>query len=77
MKKRKRKPSKIIYVVNRPRPSQSKGEWIVRMHGKILSHHKLKSRAVKAARIQARKRDGYSVMIQRSDGKFERGFFPK
>ena len=70
-----RKPSRIIYVVNRRRPGQNKGDWAVRMHGKILSPHRLKSVAIKRARIEARKR-GFSVMIQNTDGSFSRGFTP-
>ena len=73
--KKKAKPSKVIYVVCRPTPGQSKGDWCVRMHGKILSHHKLKSAAVKAARTQARKRN-YSVMVQNRNGSFSHGFHP-
>jgi len=70
-----RKPSRVIYVVNRRRPGQSMGDWAVRMHGKILSHHRLKSVAIKRARIEARKR-GFSVLIQNTDGSFGQGFTP-
>lgn len=69
------KPSKVIYVVNRPAPGHNKGDWVVRMHGKILSRHKLKNRAVKKARIEARKRN-FTYMVQRTDGTFEYGHHP-
>lgn len=72
---KKAKPSKVIYVVCRPKPGQNTGDWCVRMHGKILSSHKLKSAAVKRARVEARKRN-YSVMIQNKNGKFSQGFTP-
>jgi hypothetical protein len=72
---KKAKPSKVIYVVNRPRPGHNKGDWTVRMHGKILSHHKLKGRAIKVARVQARKRN-FTVMVQNADGSFAYGFHP-
>jgi hypothetical protein len=71
----KKKPSKIIYVVNHPKPGQSVGDWLVRMHGKYLSHHRKKSVAIKRARIEARKR-GFSVLVQNKDGKWAKGFTP-
>lgn len=74
---KKAKPSRVIYVVCRPRPGQSRGDWCVRMHGKILSHHKLKNVAVKRARVEARKRSGYSVMVQNMNGSMGYGFTPK
>jgi len=71
----KRKLPKVIYVVNRPRPGMNKGDWMVRMHGKILSHHKHKTVAIKHARAEAKKRN-YSVLIQKADGTFQKGFHP-
>lgn len=75
VKRKKAKPSRIIYVVCRPTPGQSSGDWCVRMHGKILSQHRKKEVAVSRARIEARKR-GFSVMIQNKNGKFSKGFTP-
>lgn len=74
-KKKGRKPSRVIYVVNRPMPGQSKGDWCVRMHGKILSHHRLKGAAIKAARAEAKKRN-FSVLVQNRNGSFSHGFHP-
>jgi len=74
-KKKKAKPSRVIYVVCRPTPGQSSGDWCVRMHGKLLSRHRKKEVAVKRARIEARKRN-FSVMIQNKNGKFSKGFTP-
>ena len=74
-KKKGRKPSRVIYVVNRPAPGQSVGDWVARMHGKILSRHKLKTQAIKHARVEARKRN-YTVLIQNRNGSFSRGFHP-
>jgi len=73
--KKKRKLPKVIYVVNRPRPGMNKGDWCVRMHGKIISHHKHKKVAVKHARVEAKKRN-YSVLIQNTNGSFSKGFHP-
>jgi len=70
-----RRPSRVIYVVNRCRPSQTKGDWAVRGHGKVYSYHRLKSAAIKKAR-QIAKKKGYTVLIQGKDGKFVRGFTP-
>ena len=41
--KHKRKPSNVIYVVSKPQPGEVKGDWAVRSHGKIFSHHKTSS----------------------------------
>jgi len=72
---KKGKPSKVIYVVCRPKPGQNTGDWTVRMHGKLISSHKNKDVAIKKARVEARKRD-YSVMIQNKNGRFSKGFTP-
>lgn len=71
-----RKPSNVIYVVNRLQPGQLRGDWAVRGHGKIYSHHRIKQMAIKQARIIARKRDA-TVMIQKTDGTFSEGFKPR
>ena len=74
--KKDRSPSNVIYVVNRPQPGQLRGDWAVRGHGKIYSHHRIKQMAIKQARIIARKRDA-TVMIQKTDGTFSEGFKPR
>jgi hypothetical protein len=71
-----RKPSNVIYVVNKPQPGQVRGDWAVRGHGKIYSHHRTKINAIRAARKIARERDA-TVMVQRTDGTFSMGFKPK
>ena len=71
-----RKPSNVIYVVNKPQPGQVRGDWAVRGHGKIYSHHRTKENAIKAARKIAKTKDA-TVMVQRTDGTFETGFKPK
>ena len=55
LEKKHRKPSNVIYVVSRPQPGQLKGDWAVRSHGKIYSHHRKKIVAIKAARQIASK----------------------
>lgn len=69
------KPSKIIFVVCSPKPGQTQGDWLVRMHGKYLSRHRNKDTAIDRARIEARKRN-YTVMIQNKNGTFSKGFHP-
>jgi hypothetical protein len=71
-----RKPSNVIYVVSKPQPGQVKGDWAVRSHGKIYSHHRKQENAIKAARKIAKEKDA-TVMIQGTDGKFREGFKPK
>ena len=71
-----RKPSNVIYVVSRPQPGQVRGDWAVRGHGKIYSHHRTKEKAVQNARIIARER-GATVMVQRTNGTFSKGFKPR
>ena len=74
--KKERRPSNVIYVVNKPQPGQVRGDWAVRGHGKIYSHHRTKINAVRAARKIARGKDA-TVMVQRTDGTFSMGFKPK
>lgn len=75
-KKKHRKPSNVIYVVSRPQPGQLRGDWAVRSHGKIYSHHRKKVVAIKAAREIAKEKEA-TVMIQKTDGTFSRGFKPR
>lgn len=71
-----RKPSNVIYVVSKPQPGQVRGDWAVRSHGKIYSHHRLKESAIKQARNIARERNA-TVLIQNTDGTFSEGFKPR
>jgi hypothetical protein len=71
-----RKPANVIYVVSKPQPGQVKGDWAVRSHGKIFSHHRKKSIAIKAARKIAKERDA-TVLVQNTDGTFSEGFKPR
>jgi hypothetical protein len=71
-----KKPANVIYVVSKPQPGQVKGDWAVRSHGKIFSHHRTKEVAIKKAREIARERDA-TVLIQRMDGTFSEGFKPR
>jgi len=72
----KRKSSNVIYVVSKPQPGQVRGDWAVRGHGKIYSHHRKKETAINQARKIARKRNA-TVMVQNIDGTFSEGFKPK
>ena len=74
--KKPRKPSNVIYVVSKPQPGQVRGDWAVRSHGKIYSHHRLKESAIKQARNIARERNA-TVLIQNTDGTFSEGFKPR
>jgi len=74
--KHKRTPSNVIYVVSKPQPGEVKGDWAVRSHGKIFSHHKTKEKAIEEARKIAMKREA-TVMIQNTDGTFSDGFKPR
>ncbi len=76
LEKKHRKPSNVIYVVSRPQPGQLKGDWAVRSHGKIYSHHRKKIVAIKAARQIAKEKEA-TVMIQKTNGTFSRGFKPR
>lgn len=75
-KKKHRKPSNVIYVVSKPQPGQVKGDWAVRSHGKIFSHHRTKENAIKKAREIASKREA-TVLVQNTDGTFSSGFKPR
>jgi len=70
------KTANVIYVVSKPQPGQVKGDWAVRSHGKIFSHHRTKQAAIKNARKIAAERNA-TVMLQRTDGTFSEGFKPK
>jgi len=72
----KRKTANMIYVVSKPQPGQVKGDWAVRSHSKIYSHHRTKNNAIKAARELAR-RVNATVLIQNTNGNFSRGFKPR
>jgi hypothetical protein len=76
LEKKHRKPSNVIYVVSRPQPGQLRGDWAVRSHGKIYSHHRKKIVAIKAARQIAKEKEA-TVMIQKTNGTFSRGFKPR
>lgn len=69
----KRKPSNVIYVVSKPQPGQVKGDWAVRGHGKIYSHHRKKLNAIKEAKKIAKQKQA-TVLIQNIDGKFRQSF---
>jgi len=71
-----RKPANVIYVVSKPQPGQVKGDWAVRSHYKIFSHHRTKQAAIKQARKIALERDA-TVLVQNMDGTFSNGFKPR
>ncbi len=70
-----RKPANVIYVVSKPQPGQVRGDWAVRSHGKIYSHHRKKQNAIKEAKKIAKEK-GASVLVQNIDGTFSEGFKP-
>ena len=72
----KKKSANVIYVVSRPQPGQVKGDWAVRSHKKIFSHHRTKINAIREARKIAKKIDA-TVLVQKTDGTFSEGFKPK
>jgi len=74
--KKDRKLPNVIYVVSRPQPGEVRGDWAVRSHSKIFSHHKTKEKAIEKARKIAKKKDA-SVLIQNTDGTFSDGFKPR
>ena len=74
-KEDQRKPANVIYVVSKPQPGQVRGDWAVRSHGKIYSHHRKKQNAVKAAKKIAKEK-GATVLVQNTDGTFSEGFKP-
>ena len=71
-----RKPANVIYVVSKPQPGEVRGDWAVRSHSKIYSHHKTKENAIDAARKIAREKNS-TVMVQNTDGTFSEGFKPR
>jgi len=71
-----KKPANVIYVVSKPQPGQVKGDWAVRSHSKIFSHHRTQENAIKAAKKLAKERNA-TVMIQSASGAFRDGFKPK
>ena len=71
-----KKPANVIYVVSKPQPGQVRGDWAVRGHGKIYSHHRKKQTAIKAARKIAKEK-GATVLVQNTDGTFSEGFRPR
>ena len=71
-----KKQPNVIYVVSKPQPGQVKGDWAVRSHGKIYSHHRKKQTAIKEARKIAKER-GATVLVQNTDGTFSEGFKPR
>ena len=75
-KKKHRKPANVVYVVSKPQPGEVRGDWAVRTHHKIFSHHKTKQTAIKAARKVAKER-GATVLVQNTDGTFSEEFKPR
>jgi len=71
-----RKPSNVIYVVSKPQPGQVKGDWAVRGHSKIYSHHRKKESAIKMARKIGKEKNA-TVLVQNTDGTFSESFKPK
>lgn len=71
-----KKSANVIYVVNRPQPGQVKGDWAVRTHGKIFSHHRTQQNAIKAAKKLAKKRNA-TILIQSTSGAFREGLKTK
>jgi hypothetical protein len=71
-----RKPANVIYVVSKPQPGQVKGDWAVRSHYKIFSHHRTKQAAIKNARKIASEKEA-TVLVQNTDGTFSTGFKPR
>ena len=76
LEKHHRKPANVIYVVSKPQPGQVKGDWAVRSHGKIYSHHRQKENAIEAARKIAADKNA-TVLVQNTDGTFSEGFKPR
>lgn len=74
-KTQRRKPN-VIYVVSKPQPGQVSGDWAVRSHYKIFSHHRTKLGAIQHARKIALERDA-TVLVQNMDGTFSEGFKPR
>lgn len=64
-----------VFVKSDPSPTQTKGDWIVKVGagrgGKIISRHRQKSEAMKRARREGRKRKdrGAVLKVQTKDGR--------
>ena len=71
-----KKPPNVIYVVSKPQPGQVKGDWAVRSHGKIYSHHRKKEVAIKEARKIAEGKNA-TVLVQNIHGTFSQSYKPK
>ncbi len=65
---------KAVMVVHK---RDGKYPWVVRLKGKILSKHLKKNAAMKRARIEARKRPAYHVLVQNMAGQFAETFKPR
>ncbi len=70
-----RKQANVLYVVNKPTPGQVRGDWAVRSHGKIFSHHRTKENAIKKAREIATEKEA-TVLVQNMDGTFRTSYKP-
>lgn len=68
-----RKQANVLYVVSKPTPGQIHGDWAVRSHGQIYSHHRTKKNAVKKARELA-SNSGATVLVQNMDGTFRTSY---
>ena len=66
----------MIYVVSKSQQGQVRGDWAVRTHGKIYSHHRTKANAIKAARKLGDIKKA-TVLIQKTNGNFSRSYKPK
>lgn len=66
-----------IIVENDPKPTQNKGDWTLRIGrgqgGKIVSSHRSKASAIRAGRVEGRKRDdtsrGAVLLVQNASGR--------
>ena len=76
LSKKPRKPANVIYVVSKPTPGQVRGDWAVRSHSKIYSHHRTKENAIKAARDIAAEKEA-TVLVQNMDGTFRTSYKPR
>lgn len=59
-----------VYVVNRPKPGQKRGDWAVKNGRQIVSHHRKKKNAVKKARRLAKDKETV-LKIQKTNGKWQ------
>ncbi len=74
--KKHKNNSNVIYVVSKPQPGQVRGDWAVRSHNKIYSHHRTKVNAIKSAKKIGKERKA-TVLIQKTDGTFSRSIKAK